>query len=430
VTIVVPPKDPLTADQRSSLLRAPRTGKALPQLLPGKRHLQLADTVRPQDEAARPVYAVWEVTLRCDLACRHCGSRAGAARPGELTTEEALDLIAQMAELGVKEVTLIGGEAYLRDDWLTLVAAIRAQGMQCTMTSGGRGFSLERAGAAKAAGLGGISISVDGVEATHDRLRGVRGSFAAALAAMDNARAVGLPVSCNSQINRLSLVELPQMLETLIAHGGHSWQLALTVPMGRAVDEWEVLLQPYDLLALFPLLAQLAARCEEAGVRIFPGNNLGYFGPHEHALRGKLPRGHGASCGAGRGTLGIEADGAIKGCPSLPTADWVGGNIRDASLKDIWQRASALRYTRDRTVKDLWGFCGTCYYANECRAGCTWTSDVVLGRPGNNPYCHHRALELERAGLRERIVRTSEAPNLPFDRGAFELKLERIAPHE
>jgi radical SAM protein with 4Fe4S-binding SPASM domain len=236
-------------------------------------------------------------------------------------------------------------------------------------------------------------------------------------------------VSCNSQINRLSLVELPQMLETLIAHGGHSWQLALTVPMGRAVDAWEVLLQPYDLLTLFPLLAKLAARCEETGVRFFPGNNLGYFGPHEHALRGKLPRGHGASCGAGRGTLGVEADGAIKGCPSLPTADWVGGNIRDASLKDIWQRASALRYTRDRSVKDLWGFCGTCYYANECRAGCTWTSDVVLGRPGNNPYCHHRALELERAGLRERIVRTSEAPNLPFDRGVFELKLERTS-HE
>jgi MoaA/NifB/PqqE/SkfB family radical SAM enzyme len=68
---------------------------------------------------------VWELTLQCDLACRHCGSRAGRKRPDELSTEEALDLVRQMAELGTKEVTLIGGEAYLREDWVTVAKAIR-----------------------------------------------------------------------------------------------------------------------------------------------------------------------------------------------------------------------------------------------------------------------------------------------------------------
>jgi radical SAM protein with 4Fe4S-binding SPASM domain len=421
---IAPPPDPLSAAERSELLRAPRKGPALPLLLPGKRRLPLADAVRPQDEAAQPIYCVWEITLRCDLACRHCGSRAGAARPDELNTEQALDLVRQIAELGVKEVTLIGGEAYLRPDWLDIVRAIREHGMQCSMTSGGRGFTLERARAAKAAGLAGVSISIDGAEATHDRLRGVRGSYKSALQAMDSARAAGLAVSTNSQINRLSLPELPHMLETLIAHGGHSWQLAITVAMGRAVDEPEVLLQPYDLLTLFPLLDRLKERCDEAGVRMYPGNNIGYFGPTEHKLRGDLAQGHGASCGAGRMTLGIEADGAIKGCPSLPTEAWVGGNIRDASLKDIWQRAEALRYTRDRTVKDLWGYCATCYYADECRAGCTWTGFVLFGKPGNNPYCHHRALEHQRRGLRERVVKVAAAPNLPFDRAEFALLVE------
>lgn len=59
-----------------------------------------------------------------------------------------------------------------------------------------------------------------------------------------------------------------------------------------------------------------------------------------------------------------------------------------------------------------------------CRAGCTWTSDVLFGKPGNNPYCHHRALERQREGKRERIVKVSEAPGLPFDYGHFELVLE------
>jgi len=64
----------------------------------------------------RPIYAVWELTLACDRASRHCGTRAGRARPDELTTREALDLVDKLADLGTKELTLIGGEAYLRDD--------------------------------------------------------------------------------------------------------------------------------------------------------------------------------------------------------------------------------------------------------------------------------------------------------------------------
>jgi radical SAM protein with 4Fe4S-binding SPASM domain len=331
-----------------------------------------------------------------------------------------------MAELGVMEVTLIGGEAYLREDWLEIVRAIRARGMTCSITTGGRGFTIERARAAKEAGLGGLSISIDGAAETHDRLRGVKGSHASALQAMENARAAGLPFSVNTQINRLSMHELPDVLECMIDRGAHSWQLQLTVAMGRAVDEWQVLLQPYDLLNVFPLLDRLHARCEEVGIQIWPGNNLGYFGPYEHKLRGRLPRGHGGSCGAGKSTLGIEANGAIKGCPSLPSEAWVGGNIRDASLRDVWQRATPLRYTRDRTHADLWGYCAGCYYADVCRAGCTWTGFVLSGKPGNNPYCHHRAIELEKQGLRERVVLKESAPGTPFDHGEFELVVEPI----
>ncbi len=66
----------------------------------------------------RYVYAVWELTLQCNLGCVHCGSRAAKARPEELSTAEALDLVRQMRDAGVTEVTLIGGEAFLRPDWL------------------------------------------------------------------------------------------------------------------------------------------------------------------------------------------------------------------------------------------------------------------------------------------------------------------------
>lgn len=413
----------ISEDEHARLLRAPRPRRDLPiapKADPARKRLPLLEA-RSKDVQYRPIYAVWEITLKCDLACRHCGSRAGQARPDELTTAECLDLVGQMADLGVKEVTLIGGEAYLRDDWTDIVREIRRRGMQATMTTGGRGITKERAAAAAEAGLMSVSVSIDGSEPVHDRLRGVTGSYRAAQAALEHLTNAGIPVSVNTQINRLSAPDLHHVLDTIIARGGHSWQLQLTVAMGRGADEPDVLLQPYDLAEIFPLLADLARRCKENGVRIWPGNNIGYFGPYESLLRESSPAGHHGSCGAGRVTLGIEADGTIKGCPSLTTQAWGGGTVREHPLKEIWERAAPLRYTRDRTVEDLWGYCRTCYYADDCRAGCTWTGEVLFGKPGNNPYCHHRVLEFARVGKRERLVQVERAPGRPFDNGRFEI---------
>lgn len=405
----------------------PRSLPLAPTPAPARRNLPLTATPTSVDQV-RPIYCVWEITLACDLACRHCGSRAGKARPDELDTEQALDLARQLIDLGIREVTLIGGEAYLRSDWLQIVELFANAGVAVSMTTGGRGLSEEVARAAADAGLRAVSVSLDGMEETHDRLRGVKGSFHSALSAMAQARKAGLTVYNNTQINRLSLPDLPELLETIIEHGCKSWQIMLTVPMGRAVDEPEVLLQPYELVEVFPVLADLKRRADEAGVFVWRGNTLGYFGPYESMFQGWTARGHGGSCGAGKSTIGIEADGTIKGCPSLGTVKWAGGNSRDARLVDIWTRAEPLRFNRTRTKKDLWGYCATCYYADTCKAGCTWMSDMLLGRPGNNPYCHHRALEMQRQGKRERVRLVETAPGQPFDHGLFELIEETILP--
>ena len=86
-----------------------------------------------------------------------------------------------------------------------------------------------------------------------------------------------------------------------------------------------------------------------------------------------------------------------------------------------------MRWNRGRGVESLWGYCRTCYYAETCKAGCTWTSEALLGKPGNNPMCHHRALELAKQGKRERFVPRERAPGLPFDQAKFDLVLEDLA---
>ncbi len=392
-------------------------------LTEAQRITREADLAHPH-----PIYCVWEITLACDLGCKHCGSRAGKARPAELSTEQALDVVAQLHEAGVRDVVLIGGEAYLREDWPIIARAIADRGIAVSMTTGARNLTPERVQQAVDAGLSSISISIDGLERTHDAIRGARGSFAAATAAARAIARTPVQLSVNTQINRLSLPELSDIARLLVELGARAWQVQLTVAMGRAADRPDLLLQPYELLALFPLLVAIKDETlEPHGILLAPANNIGYFGPYEHRIRagGETGR-YWTGCPAGSWAIGIEADGKLKGCPSLPTQAYAGGNLVHERLADMIAHAPQLRVLRERTAADLWGFCGTCYYADTCKGGCSWTAHSLLGRPGNNPYCIHRAMEFEKRGLRERVVKVESAPGEPFDHGRFELIEESI----
>lgn len=393
--------------------------------------------LRPTDlEVPRPIYVVWETTLRCDHACAHCGSRAGDARPDELSTEELLVVADSLIRLGAREVTLIGGEAYLRGDCYRLISHLRDGGIRVTMQTGGRGLTAERCKRLREAGLAAIGVSVDGTAAAHDELRASPGSHAAAMAGIAHARAAGLIVTSNTQVNRRNMHALRETAAELEAAGVAVWRAQLTAPMGRAADEPDWILQPYMILEVIDTLAEIQRGClAEAERRQIPadrafhvrlGNNLGYYGPHEQLLRARpgTPNAHWQSCGAGKFVMGIESDGTIKGCPSLPTGPYAGGNVRELSLEQIWTHSEVIAFTRDRTADELWGFCKGCYYAEVCRAGCSFTAHTTLGRRGNMPFCYYRASQLRRQGQRELLVHKQRAAGDPYDFGRFELALE------
>ncbi|MCP4806754.1 MAG: radical SAM protein [Proteobacteria bacterium] len=366
-----------------------------------------------------PRYVVWELTLKCDLACRHCGSRAGQVRADELTLPQALDVLDQLVDAGTQEITFIGGEAYLNPDWLEIVRVASARGIHCGMTTGARALDAEMARAGASAGLRTISVSIDGLESTHDTLRAVQGSYRAAIAALGHIRDAGIRPFANTQFNQLNLGEVEELAETLFSCGVVGWQVQLTGPMGRAADRDEWLLQPYQMLDLIPRLGRIAKAASERGVLVAAGNNLGYFGPWERWIRIDPFQG----CAAGRHVLGIESNGDTKGCPSLPSAPYVKGNVGTEPLAEVWER---LTFARDRTTEELWGHCKGCYYAEVCRGGCAWTSHTLLGKRGNMPYCHHRAETLEKQGIRERIEKVEAAPGEPFDFGRYRLVEEAV----
>jgi radical SAM protein with 4Fe4S-binding SPASM domain len=401
----------------------------------GSRHDAKADysdaATRKLDGYRRQTYAVWEITLACNLKCNHCGSRAGEAREDELSTEECFDLVDQMAAAGIGEVSLIGGEAYLRADWLDIARRINERGMLCTVTTGGYGISAETARQMRRAGVARVSVSIDGLEASHDELRGVPGSWKQAFRALGHFQDAGLLSGTNTQINRESARDIPELYEHIRDAGASAWQLQLTVPMGNAADNTHLLLQPHELGDLYKMLARVVRRAlDEKKVRPTPGNNIGYYGPYEKLFRdpdGGDDYGVWMGCQAGLYALGIEADGAIKGCPSLPTGPYTGGNIREHKLLDILETKELNINMGGGTAEGtahMWGFCKSCQYAELCRGGCSWTSHVFFDRRGNNVYCHHRALQFEKAGVREWVRPKRPAPGTPFDNGEMEIWTE------
>ncbi len=345
----------------------------------------------------RPRIAVWELTLRCNLNCRHCGSKAGRARDDELALHEALHLADELAELGCRFLTLSGGEPLLRKDWPIIAERLIEKGVTVGMISNGILFDDAQASTAKAVGLETVAFSLDGLQESHEYQRRVPGQWQVVLDAIETCKRHKIRPSVVTTINRRNLPELEQVRTLLRERGVLRWQVQFATPTGNMADNRSLLMEPKDVLVAIPLIAKM---CKDDQLpKVYPGHDVGYYGEPEEALRHhseQLPVWTG--CTAGMSVIGIESNGNIKGCLSLPSAmnnenRFIEGNVRERSLTEIWKNKEGFAYNRQFTTELLGGFCRTCDYAEICRGGCTWTTFAEHGTVRDNPYCYWRQLQ-------------------------------------
>jgi radical SAM protein with 4Fe4S-binding SPASM domain len=341
----------------------------------------------PKDEH-RPVYCVWETTLACNLACRHCGSSAGLPRPHELSTQEALDLLAALRELGTEEVTFSGGEFIVRPDWRLLLARAKELGLASLIVSNGLSITPEVATEFARQDVGAVSLSIDGSPRVHDWLRPLHkrvetpysgpsltddvSSHAQLGFAIDNLRRAGVLVGAITQVSKTNLGELALIEEFLAAREIEGWQLQMTNPMGRSARSSAAQrvesLEPADLPTLYAFVRRIQT---EGRIRCLAADCLGYYAHDEPLLR-SVERPNDAfwrGCQAGMRVLGITSDGGVKGCLSMPDT-YLEGNLRERSLAELWNREGAFAYNRHFRVESLTGACAECAFGKLCRAGC------------------------------------------------------------
>jgi len=350
----------------------------------------------------KPVFAVWELTLKCNMRCRHCGSSADKARPDELSTEEALLLCDNLGALKTEQLTLLGGEPFLRKDWPLLAERLSTKGVKVNAITNGFLMNDALAQMTKDAGLTNVAVSIDGMAETHDWIRNIKNSWQRALQALSILAEHEMSPAVVTTVTKRSLHELEDIHTVLVGRDIPQWQIQIAAPHGRMKDFSEFLIEKDDMLFLSDFITK---KKQENLLRIDAADCIGYFGKDENRIREKKDPQNGVNqkkipfwtgCLAGLYGIGITSDGGIKGCLSLISDEFLEGNVRERNLKDIWHAPDAFAWNRKYDPDLMTGACSDCEYKYLCKAGCTSTKVALTGDIYEYPLCI-RAIEAEKA---------------------------------
>jgi radical SAM protein with 4Fe4S-binding SPASM domain len=328
-----------------------------------------------------------ELTLECNICCKHCASSAGKKRTGELSLNEIIGICRQFPQLMVQEVDITGGEPFMRADWYEVARYLKDLDIQVRMVSNGL-LLRENIPRIKDAGIDTIGISLDGLEATHDLIRSCPGLFRKLFDGISQAIKAGIPVSVITSVNELNLSELNEMQKLIEGVGVKNWQVQPTFLMGRA-RTGNLGLSFQSFLRMGEYIQEQISLCGNSCFEIMPADGVGYYSKldsYEFPWEG---------CGAGISSCGITSDGKVKGCLSMPNS-MVEGDLRERDLWSIWFDQDSFRYNRTFTTADLGTNCTNCEYGERCKGGCAIMSYSATNQLHNDPYCFHR---LKGAGM-------------------------------
>ena len=329
---------------------------------------------------------VWEITLKCNARCLHCGSSAGEGRENELSTQEALSICDQLAEIGCNTVNLIGGELFLRSDWQDITKRLIQGNVNVSIITNGIALTEDKIDFLADMGIKTLGISIDGGNSqTNDHIRQIPGLFNKIFDIMKYVEKRNLDAVAITTLNKLNILELAQLREKLINSPFKGWQIQLASPHGRMKNDIFLDLFEYYISALYFAQSRITV----------PMNQLAIVCLHDYGYYSKvIPRhtsySNWTGCHAGKGVLGIRSDGKIQGCLSIYRDEFTEGDLKEQSLKELWNSRKLCSWNKRLTrYLSLKGFCKSCEFGLVCLGGCSDIAYSLTGNVGENPQCYH-----------------------------------------
>ncbi|MFZ5817298.1 MAG: radical SAM protein [Bacillota bacterium] len=307
-----------------------------------------------------PKIIYFVTTYRCNLSCQYCyaDSSPEVETRGDLSTAEAMALIDQVAELGVSYMAFTGGEALLRKDCIDLIAHARSRGLKPFLITNGSPVTPEKV-KRLAPLLSGVTVSMDSpaAEQGHDAVRG-RGSWEAARRAIALFQEAGVPVAVNTTVTARSVESMPEMVSWALDRSIQTHRIGAVSDLGRGG------LNPLAAGPLERLRAErgahriLVERLDEVdldGIKLF-NTPLSPFQLKRH-------------CGVGVEEISVDSLGDVYPCKLLHLPHLKAGNIRERSLREIWEGSEIFEAMLGVNPDNL-PDCRPCTFRYICGGGC------------------------------------------------------------
>lgn len=331
--------------------------------------------------AKTPRMASLAITAKCNLRCLYCSHFTSAGDVLEdLPTEEWLNFFEEMGRCNVMNITLEGGEPFIRDDICEIIEGIVKNRMRYSILSNGTLLTDEIVEfMQKTHRCDYVQISIDGSTAeVHEKSRG-KGTFSKAVNAINLLKKNSIPVTVRVTVNHYNVSDLTNIARFLLE------DLAIPDFSTNSAKFFGVCRENADKIEL---------TTEDQGIAMgsllqlnhkYKGRINAQAGPlaearmwmdmYNKAVRGainnnQILNAHLTSCGGVFKKIGIRADGVIVPCTLLPQIEL--GRINRDNLEEIWQNHPMLNELRKRREIDLskFQFCKDCRFMPYCRGGC------------------------------------------------------------
>ncbi len=327
-----------------------------------------------------PLYSLLiEVTQKCNAACDQCGSRCDIHSEEKLTKEQILAALRDIRE-NIGDYTMLnitGGEPLLRRDLFEMMTEASRMGFGWGMVTNGSLITDEAIEKMRLSGMKTVTVSVDGLRETHDALRHLPGCWDKIMAALKKLKQANFleHLQITFTANRRNLTEFEPLYRKLSGIGLDSVRVSFMDPIGRALDNADLLLTRGEILYLAALVNRLNA--EKRGPEIVWGC------PH---FLGGLVKDRRFYCFAGIYTASILYNGDIFVCPNVPRKkELIQGNILTDSFSEVWR--TRFTYFRSRSLPEK---CGACPHRLTCKGDSLHTLDMEKNEP---LFCYRDLLE-------------------------------------
>lgn len=341
----------------------------------------------------KPV-VMWNLTRRCNLACQHCYMDAEKGASEELSLEEGIRLVDDLAALQIPILIFTGGEPLLSRNFFAYAFHAREIGLRTVISTNGTLITPEVARLMGEAEIRYVGVSMDSITPErHDAFRGVAGAWDKALQGLRNAQDAGLKTGLRITLTRDNWQDVPALLNLALEEEIPRFCLYHLVPTGRGagISEWDV--TPEQRRSVIRLLAEAAVELKNENIEILTTDSpmdgaylleLLKGDPRQEQVRKLLTNAGG--CSTGVKVANINHKGDVHPCHFMPHV--VVGNVRERSFRDIWIDHPSPELLALRDIKsNLKGACGKCEYLDLC-GGCRQKAYYYHGDLlGEDPTC-------------------------------------------